>query len=98
MTVTAMQAYRFALDPTPGQARDLARHAGAARFAYNWALAAVKANIGQRAAERSHGIDGDGLTPAVGWSLPALRRAWNAAKAQVAPCWGEGSKGVYNTV
>ena len=47
MTVTVMQAYRFALDPTPAQVRNLERHAGAARFAYNWALAAVKANIGQ---------------------------------------------------
>ena len=56
MTVTVMQAYRFALDPTPAQARDLERHAGAARFAYNWALAAVKANIGQRAAQRSYGL------------------------------------------
>ena len=35
MTVTVMQAYRFALDPTPGQVRNLERHAGAARFAYN---------------------------------------------------------------
>ena len=56
MTVTVMQAYRFALDPTPGQVRNLERHAGAARFAYNWALAAVKANIGQRAAQRSYGL------------------------------------------
>src|SRR5438445_10676826 len=97
MTVTAMQAYRFALDPTPAQARDLERHAGAARFAYNWALAAVKANIGQRAAERSYGLDGDALTPALGWNLPALRRAWNATKHEVAPWWTECSKEAFNT-
>jgi len=30
-----MQAYRFALDPTPGQARALASHCGAARFSFN---------------------------------------------------------------
>ncbi|HSS39850.1 MAG TPA: helix-turn-helix domain-containing protein, partial [Polyangia bacterium] len=35
----AVQAYRFALDPTPTQARDLARHCGAARVAFNWGLA-----------------------------------------------------------
>ena len=58
MTATVMQAYRFALDPTPSQVRDLERHAGAARFAYNWALAAVKVNLGQRDAERSYGLDG----------------------------------------
>ena len=33
------QAYRFALDPTPGQERALRSHAGAARFAWNWGLA-----------------------------------------------------------
>jgi putative transposase len=85
------------LDPTPAQARDLERHAGAARFAFNWALAAVKANLAQREAERSYGLDGDGLTPALGWSLPALRRAWNRAKREVAPWWAECSKEAYNT-
>jgi Helix-turn-helix domain len=92
-----MRAYRFALDPTPGQVRDLERHAGAARFAYNWALARVKANIGQRQAERSYGRDGDDLTPVLGWNLPALRRAWNQAKGEVAPWWGECSKEAFNT-
>ncbi|WP_440105010.1 helix-turn-helix domain-containing protein, partial [Streptosporangium sp. H16] len=29
-------AYRYALDPTPEQARLLASHCGAARFAFNW--------------------------------------------------------------
>ncbi|WP_133150626.1 helix-turn-helix domain-containing protein, partial [Frankia canadensis] len=32
-----LQAYRFALDPNDAQAANLRRHAGAARFAYNWA-------------------------------------------------------------
>lgn len=32
------QAYRFALDPTPTQLRELASHAGAARFAHNHML------------------------------------------------------------
>jgi transposase len=96
VTVMVTQAYRFALDPTAAQARDLERHAGAARFAYNWALAAVRANLGQRAAERSYGLGDDELTPALGWSLPALRRAWNQAKGQAAPWWGECSKEAYN--
>ena len=84
-TATVMQAYRFALDPTPAQARDLERHAGAARFAFNWALAQVKANIGQRTAERSYGLDGEDLTAPLGWNLPALRRVWNAAKSSGCP-------------
>jgi putative transposase len=33
------RAYRFALDPSPAQERSLRSHAGAARFAWNWALA-----------------------------------------------------------
>ena len=32
-----VQAYRFALDPTRAQERMLRSHAGAARFAWNWA-------------------------------------------------------------
>jgi IS605 OrfB family transposase len=92
-----VQAYRFALDPTPAQDRDLYRHAGAARFAFNWALASVRANLGQRAAERTYGLADVELTPALGWSLPALRRAWNAVKADVAPWWGQCSKEAYNT-
>jgi len=37
------------------------------------------------------------LTPSVSWSLPALRKAWNTAKADVAPWWGEVSKEAFNT-
>ncbi|MFV2108560.1 helix-turn-helix domain-containing protein [Micromonospora sp. LOL_015] len=92
-----IQAYRFALDLTPGQERAVLAHAGAARVAYNWALARVKAIMGQRAAERSYGVADDRLTPAVSWSLPALRRAWNAAKRDVAPWWPEVSKEAFNT-
>ncbi|MGW3045583.1 RNA-guided endonuclease TnpB family protein [Kitasatospora sp. NPDC001159] len=33
-----MRAFKFTLDPTPAQAADLSRHAGAARWAFNWAL------------------------------------------------------------
>ncbi len=83
--------------PLPSQVRDLHRHAGAARFAFNWALAAVKANIGQRAAERSYGVAEEQLTPVLGWTLPALRRVWNQAKGEVAPWWAECSKEAYNT-
>ncbi|WP_326555489.1 IS607 family element RNA-guided endonuclease TnpB [Micromonospora sp. NBC_01813] len=92
-----IQAYRFALDLNPGQERAVLAHAGAARVAHNWALARVKAVMGQRAAERSYGVADAGLTPAVGWSLPALRRVWNAAKPDVAPWWSEVSKEAFNT-
>jgi putative transposase len=77
------QAYRFALAPTPAQARKLASHAGAARFAYNFGLALVKERLERRAA---------GQEVEVPWTLPALRREWNARKREVAPWWAENSK------
>ena len=92
-----VQAYRYALDPTPAQVRMLASHAGAARFAYNHMLALVRANRAQRAAERSYGVAGDVLTPSLGWSLAALRKEWNRRKHECAPWWGENSKEAYNT-
>ena len=90
-------AYRYALDPTPAQTRALRSHAGAARVAFNWGLARVKAVMSQRAAEATYGITGDDLTPSLSWSLYSLRKAWNAAKDTVAPWWAECSKEAFNT-
>lgn len=95
------QAYRFALDPTAGQAEALGSHAGGARFAYNVMLAAVKANLDQRAAERSYGIAEADLTPWLEWSFQALRNDFNRRKHAVAlradgtPWWAQNSKEVY---
>ncbi len=91
------QAYRFALDPSPAQARAFRSHAGAARKAYNTMLALVKAVMGQRQAERSYGIAEADLTPALNWSLAGLRKEWNRRKDDVAPWWAENSKEAYNT-
>jgi len=93
--VIVNQAYRFALDPTPAQVAALASHAGASRKAFNWALGLVKAQMDQRAAEKTYGLTGDQLTPSVSWTLPSLRKAWNEAKAEVAPWWAENSKEAY---
>lgn len=90
------QAYRYALDPAPGQAAALASHCGAARFAFNWGLGLVKAALSQREAEKPYGVP-DKLLSEVPWSLYGLRRAWNAAKGQVAPWWADNSKEAYNT-
>src|SRR5258708_15719337 len=43
-----IQAYRFALDPTPTQARAMASHVGAARFVYNWGLGLVQSRLHER--------------------------------------------------
>jgi putative transposase len=96
-----VQAYRFALDPTPTQAEALVAHAGGARFAYNTMLAAVKANLDQRNAERSYGVAETDLTRCVGWSFPSLRKDWNRRKHAAAvggdgvPWWPQNSKEVY---
>ena len=96
-----MRGYQFALDPTPAQAQALDSHAGAARFAYNTMLAAVKANLDQRRAERSYGIDEGHLTPAMGWAFQSLRNDFNRRKHRVAirgdgtPWWPQNSKEVY---
>ena len=68
-----VQAYRFALDPSPTQEAALRSHCGAQRFAFNWGLARVKANLAQREAERSYGVPEELLTHAVSWSAWSLR-------------------------
>jgi putative transposase len=83
-----IQAYRFALDPTPRQRRALVSHCGAARFAYNWGLHLVQARLDQRRLDP---------TVQVPWTLPDLRREWNHAKEHVAPWWAENSKEAYSS-
>src|SRR5205823_15029873 len=90
-----LQAFRFALDPSPVQGVALRSHCGGQRFAYNWGLAHVKANLDQRRAETSYGVDAIELTPSLNWSAYALRKDWNLAKNEVAPWWGENSKEAY---
>lgn len=96
-----LQAYQYALDPTSAQVVALESHAGGARFAFNTMLAAVKANLDQRKAERSYGIPDDQLTPVVSWSFQELRNRWNQIKHQVAvrdngsPWWQDNSKEAY---
>jgi putative transposase len=84
---TVIQAYRYALDPTPGQRRALASHCGAARVAYNRGLDLVTTRLDQPQADP---------TIQVPWTLPELRREWNQAKDEVAPWWAENSKEAYS--
>jgi transposase len=90
-------AYRYALNPTPAQERDLRSQAGAARVAFNWGLARVRAVMDQRAGEATYPIAGDDLTPSMSWSLYWLRKSWNAVKGTVSPWWAECSKEAFGT-
>lgn len=95
-----VQAYRYALDPNATQEAALRSHCGAARAAYNWAVAWVEASWWQRKAEESYDLPESELTEWRPWSLPALRKAFNAAKytdPHFAGWWAENSKEAYNT-
>jgi putative transposase len=82
------RGFRFEVEPTsPIQSGWIVQHFGARRFAYNWALAQVKANLDARAADPS--------VPPLSWSFYDLRRGWNQAKHQVAPWWRACSKEAY---
>jgi putative transposase len=92
-----IRAYLFALDPTDVQVEQFRSHCGAQRYAYNFGLALIRANLDQRGAERTYGIPDDQLTEPVGWSAWSLRRAWNDAKNERAPWWAENSKEAYSS-
>lgn len=77
--------FRFTLDVNVAQHQQLLAHAGAARLAYNHHLARVKANLAQRAAERSYGIAEADLTPSLSWSKVSFINHMNAWKDGRAP-------------
>ena len=82
------RGFRFEVEPTNSdQAVVIRQQFGGRRYAYNWALAQVRANLDARAA--------DPTVPALVWSLPAIRRQWNQAKDAVAPWWRCCSKECY---
>ncbi|MDR7302708.1 IS607 family element RNA-guided endonuclease TnpB [Haloactinomyces albus] len=85
------------MDPTPPQQQALASHCGAQRFAFNWALDLIRANLAQREAERSYALSDEQLTPAVPWSAYGVRKLWNQVKDTVAPWWAENSKEAYSS-
>jgi putative transposase len=89
-----IRAYLFALDPTPAQVQAFRSHCGGQRFAYNWAVERLNAARAQRGAEYSYGLRGAELTPCSAYDL---RRAWNQAKHERAPWWGENSKEAYSS-
>jgi putative transposase len=80
--VKVKQAYRFALDPSPAQELALRSHAGAARFAWNWALGKCRERY---AVERKW------------YSGAELSRLWNQAKKADPDLawWDQNSKCAY---
>src|SRR6266567_3254499 len=79
---------------------------GAARFAYNWGLALVKARLSARERIREAALreglsrreaDAMASTVPVPWTAYDLRREWNRHKDEAAPWWRQNSKEAANT-
>ncbi len=88
-----IQAFTFALDPTREQAAQIARFFGARRFAFNWTLAQITADL-----VRYRETGESGIPP----SFYGLRKRWNAEKDTVCVnadtgdvWWSEISKEVF---
>ncbi|MFZ5846881.1 MAG: IS607 family element RNA-guided endonuclease TnpB [Actinomycetota bacterium] len=78
--LTRPTTFRFTLDVNVEQHQRLLAHAGASRLTFNHHLERVKANLEQRAAERSYGIPEADLTPALSWSKVSFINEMNAWK------------------
>jgi putative transposase len=75
------------LDVNDVQAGMLLRAAGARRFAHNWAVARIKANADQWAAEGSYDIPkADRVRPLTYFTLA---KSWTAANSTVPPWTGD---------
>ena len=80
---------RVRLDVTDVQAGMLLRAAGTRRFAWNWAVAKVKANAEQWTAEATYGVKRADRVPPL--SYFTLGKLWTAQKASAAPWSAEHS-------
>jgi putative transposase len=89
MVGMGQSAVRVRLDVNDVQAGMLLRAAAARRFAHNWAVAQIKANADQWAAEGSYDIPkADRVRPLTYFTLA---KSWTAAKSTVAPWAGDHS-------
>ncbi len=84
------QVVKLRLNPSGAQVELLRGYCGTARAAYNILLFQVKANLGQRAAEKTYDIPDADLTPGLSWHkfgleklLRANRDTWLPWHAQV---------------
>lgn len=83
--LTRATTFKFTLDVNAEQHQRLLAHAGASRLAFNHHLGRVKANLDQRAAERTYGIAEQDLTPSLSWSKVSFINHMNAWKDGRAP-------------
>jgi len=86
--VGVTQVVKLRLEPSPAQVELLRGYCGTARAAYNILLYQVRANVGQRAAEKTYDIAADDVTPALPWHRFGLEKLLRENRAQWLP-WHE---------
>ena len=95
--LTRSVTFKFALDLNETQIKQCHTHAGVRRYAFNHHVATVKANLGQREAERSYGVVKEDLTPSISWSAISLINeinAWKNGQLPTSPVAEDGTLGV----
>lgn len=78
--LTRSTTFKFTLDVNREQHQRLLAHAGASRLAFNYHIGRVKANLDQRAAERSYDTAEADLTPSLSWSKVSFINEMNQWK------------------
>jgi putative transposase len=95
--LTRATTFRFTLDVNAAEHQQLLAHAGASRLAFNHHVGRVKANLDQRAAERTYDIAEADLTPSLSWSKVAFinhMNAWKDGRDPTARVNDDGARGL----
>ncbi len=95
--LTRPTTFRFTLDVNSDQHQKLMSYAGSFRLAYNHQIGRVKANLAQRAAEKTYGIADADLTPALSWSKVSFinhMNAWKNGQDPTSPVNDDGTRGL----
>ena len=89
------EAVKVPLDPTPAQERMFRMYAGAARFAYNAALAHMKEQLDERKAQIESGVAKKDLVK-IDNNVVKFGYWWRANRDTLAPWWPEVASQVFN--
>ncbi len=95
--LTRPVAFKFALDPSGEQSRQLFMCAGARRFAYNHHIGRVKDNLSARSAEKEAGAEKDQMTPSLSWAAVSFINefnAWKTGRLEYSPVAEDGTRGL----
>lgn len=89
------EAVKIPLDPTPARERMFRMYAGAARFAYNAALAHMKEQLDERKAQIEAGVAKKDLVK-IDNNVVKFGYWWRANRDTLAPWWPEVASQVFN--